>query len=290
MRTDVSFLTTDGVRLAGWLFLPEKIEGKLPAIVLSHGTGCVKEMGIAPYAEAFAKAGYVALLYDHRNFGESAGEPRAELDPWQQISDMKDAITYLSSLDQVDPDKIGLWGTSYSGGHSIVVTATDRRVKCLVAQVPTMSGYKTATLGLSEQQIADMIALFAQDRLGRMRGDEPMRAKPKPKGNDTGDWLHKASAGTSYRGDLTMRSYELRMGYEPADFIGRISPTPSLMISSRNDSRSPLDEQLEGFAKAREPKKQILIDGGHYDVYDDQKTLDEVIGAALDWFSQHIPA
>src|SRR5690606_26714700 len=140
MRTDVSFLTTDGVRLAGWLFLPEKIEGKLPAIVLSHGTGCVKEMGIAPYAEAFAKAGYVALLYDHRNFGESAGEPRAELDPWQQISDMKDAITYLSSLDQVDPDKIGLWGTSYSGGHSIVVTATDLRDKCIVAQVQTMSG------------------------------------------------------------------------------------------------------------------------------------------------------
>ncbi len=290
MKTDVIFSTTDGTRLAGWLFRPENAAGDVPVIVMTHGTGCVKEMGLEPYALAFAAAGFACLLYDHRNFGESGGEPRAELDPWQQISDMKDAITYVSSLEGVDRNRVGLWGTSYSGGHAIVVAATDRRVKCLVTQVPTMSGYKTATLGLSEEQIAAMVASFAEDRLARLRGEPPRRAKPKPRGDDTGDWLHKASEGTRYRGDLTMRSYELRMGYEPMDFIGRISPTPFLMISSRNDSRSPVEEQMEGFSRAREPKQQMLIDGGHYSVYDDEATLSEVTTAAVDWFSRHIQA
>lgn len=288
MRTDVTFKTGDGVRLAGWLYRPANAKGPVPVIVMSHGTGCVKEMGLAPFAEAFAGAGYACLVYDHRNLGDSEGEPRGEMDPWQQVSDMKDAITYASSLDGIDPLGVCLWGTSYAGGHVIVVAATDRRVKCVVAQVPTLSGSKTTVLGMSQAQIDEMLASFARDRQGRMRGEPPMRIKPTPPGSETGDWLHQAGAGTRYRGDTTLRSKELRMGYEPIDFIGRIAPTPLLLLAVTRDSRSPTQEQEDGFNRAREPKKLVLIDGGHYSVYD--TTRPQAIAEALGWFGQHVPA
>jgi cephalosporin-C deacetylase-like acetyl esterase len=75
------------------------------------------------------------LVYDNRNFGESDGEPRHEIVPSVQQSDYSDAITYAQSLDDVNADKIGIWGSSYSGGHVLLVGATDRRVKAVLGQV-----------------------------------------------------------------------------------------------------------------------------------------------------------
>ena len=75
-------------------------------------------------------------MFDNRNFGASDGQPRQEIDPWQQVRDYRDAITFAETLDATDPDRIGIWGSSYSGGHVLVVGAIDRRVKCVVAQVP----------------------------------------------------------------------------------------------------------------------------------------------------------
>lgn len=84
----------------------------------------------------------MVLLHDHRGFGASDGEIRHDIDPWQQIADWRYAISYLESLPEVDPGRIGLWGTSYAGGHAIVLGATDRRLRAVVAQVPTISGYE----------------------------------------------------------------------------------------------------------------------------------------------------
>ena len=71
------------------------------------------------------------LAYDHRNFGDSDGEPRQELDPWVQVRDYRHAITFAQTLDGVDPDRVGVWGSSYAGGHVLVVGAIDRRVGCV---------------------------------------------------------------------------------------------------------------------------------------------------------------
>jgi len=80
-------------------------------------------------------------VFDNRNFGASDGEPRQEIDPWMQVRDYSDAITFAQGLDQTDPGRIGIWGSSYSGAHVLVVAAIDRRVKCVVSQVPLISGY-----------------------------------------------------------------------------------------------------------------------------------------------------
>ena len=126
MRENVEFKALDGTPLAGFFDTPDSGGGMFPAIVLSHGFGAVKEMALDRYADVFRAAGFACLVYDHRNTGSSGGAPRGEIDPWQQISDMRDAITYVDSRPEVDADRIGLWGTSFSGGHCLVVAATRR--------------------------------------------------------------------------------------------------------------------------------------------------------------------
>ena len=93
MRQDVAFRTTDGTTLRGWHYLP-KGSGRFPTIVMAHGFSAVKEMYLDKYAEAFAKAGFACVVYDNRNFGASDGEPRQEIDPWLQVRDYSDAITF----------------------------------------------------------------------------------------------------------------------------------------------------------------------------------------------------
>jgi len=107
---------------------------------MAHGFSAVKEMYLDAFAEVFAAAGLNALVFDNRNFGASDGEPRQEIDPWQQVRDYRHAITYAGTLDDVDSTRIGVWGSSYSGGHVLVLGAIDRRVKAVVAQVLLISG------------------------------------------------------------------------------------------------------------------------------------------------------
>ena len=144
-RRDVTF-EAEGATLVGWFYRPQR-DGDLPAIVMSHGFACVKELFVDRFAEAFAQAGFAVLLYDHRNFGASGGEPRGEIDPWRQVSDMRDAVTWMTMQPGIDVSRLGLWGSSYSGGHVLTLAAQDRRVACVVAQVPTSAAVKASCVG-----------------------------------------------------------------------------------------------------------------------------------------------
>lgn len=125
MRNEIEF-DADGTTLRGWLYLPQNEQGPFPAIVMAHGWGAVKELYLDIYAAELANAGFAVLLYDHRNFGASDGSPRQEIDPWPQIHDYRHAITLVGMREEIDRERIGIWGTSYSGGHVLVVAAVDR--------------------------------------------------------------------------------------------------------------------------------------------------------------------
>ncbi|HTF46100.1 MAG TPA: alpha/beta fold hydrolase, partial [Pseudonocardia sp.] len=127
-RRDIEF-DAEGVTLRGWFYPAEGASGRAPTVVMAHGFSAVKEMYLDSFAEVFAAAGLNALVFDNRNFGASDGEPRQEIDPWAQVRDYRHAITYAGTRPDVDPSRIGVWGSSYSGGHVLVVAAIDRRVK-----------------------------------------------------------------------------------------------------------------------------------------------------------------
>jgi hypothetical protein len=106
-KLDVKFPAEGGIELGAWLFLPEGSGGR-PAITMAHGFAGTKEHDIERLAKAFAAAGFVVLVHDHRNFGSSGGEPRGDIDPWRQIADWRRAISYLEARPEVDPARIGL--------------------------------------------------------------------------------------------------------------------------------------------------------------------------------------
>jgi fermentation-respiration switch protein FrsA (DUF1100 family) len=106
MRQDIEF-DAEGVTLRGWLYLPDEASGPVPTVVMAHGFSAVKEMFLDSFAEAFAAGGLGALVFDNRNFGASDGEPRQEIDPWAQVRDYRDAITWVRTRSEVDAEDVG---------------------------------------------------------------------------------------------------------------------------------------------------------------------------------------
>jgi len=117
-----------GETCKGVLQLPEGAKGKVPLVVMAGGWCYTKEIVMPHYATYLREGGVATLLFDYRRFGESAGEPRQHINPWDQIEDYKNAISFAETLDAVDPHRMGIWGISYSGGHVLIVAATDPRV------------------------------------------------------------------------------------------------------------------------------------------------------------------
>src|ERR1700738_3323198 len=171
-REDIAFTAEGGVTLRGTLYLPDGA-GPHQAITMAHGYGGVKEHGILCFAEAFAAGGVVVLVHDHRSFGARGGQPRQDIDPWQQIADWRRAISYLQSRSEVDTDRIGLWGTSYAGGHAIILGATDRRLRCVVAQVPTISGYQQGLRRIPPEAVAALEESLDADEQAQSYGEPP---------------------------------------------------------------------------------------------------------------------
>ena len=255
-------------------------DGPHPLVVLSHGWGAVKEMFLHEVAETLVGAGVACLLYDHRCLGESDGEPRGELDPWTQIDDARDVITHARGLPGVDPDRIGVWGSSYAGGHAIVLGAVDRRVRCVVAQVPTISGWRTTQRRFPFDGLAQLRARLDADRAARLRGEPPAtrrdRARPRSRrralgrggppveaGNDGARW-YDAIAGrrlARWTNEVTLRLLERYAKYEPGSYIERVAPTPLLVICMREDTITPTDEILGGTTGPR-AQRLLLLDGG----------------------------
>src|SRR5215813_8455371 len=172
MRQDIEF-DAEGTTLRGWLYVPDAAAGPAPTIVMCHGYSAVKELFLDAFAEVFCEAGFCALVYDNRNLGASDGEPRQEIDPWAQVRDYRHAITFARTLAEVDGDRIGIWGSSYSGAHALVVGAIDRRVKCVVAQVPLISGHANARRLIRADFIAQVQAACLEDRRARYQGKPP---------------------------------------------------------------------------------------------------------------------
>jgi pimeloyl-ACP methyl ester carboxylesterase len=135
MIKEVEF-PSEGAMLRGLLFLPESQTKRPPLVIMAHGTSATVTMVADKYAEAFSRADLAVLLYDHRNFGRSEGDPRQEINPWIQCRGYRDAVKFTERLDGIDPERIVLWGDSYTGGQVIVVGAIEPQVKAIVAQVP----------------------------------------------------------------------------------------------------------------------------------------------------------
>jgi uncharacterized protein len=297
---DVEF-TAGNATLRGWFYPPPDGRGPGPCVVLQTGFSGVKEMATPDYADVLQTAGLACLVYDHPGFGASdslAPTPRQEIDPWQQVRCIQDAISYAQSRPEVDADRIGLWGTSFAGGHAIVVAASDRRVKAVVTQLPLISGSRTFEDLIPIGARAGLEAAFAAERRARFEGAAPtllpvVAADPaanaalsSPGAYEYFTDLARGSA-PAWRNEVTLTSMELLRGYEPGAWIRLVAPTPLLIVAAPADHLADGRQVLAAYEDALHPKKLVTLPGGHFDQYTGAN-FEHGAGATRDWFVEHL--
>lgn len=299
MKRDVTF-PSQGLNCAGWLYVPDDLEDgeQRPAIVMAHGFSAVKEMYLSNFAEKFEEAGFVVLVFDYRYFGDSEGEPRGRLIPAEQHEDYKNAITWVSQRPEVDHDRVGVWGSSYSGGHVLHLASFDKRIKAAVAQVPLVNGWSNAQRLMRPDIFDEFLDAVAQDRTARYTegegGSVPVvapegqpSALPTP---ESYEWFTSTgeSIAPNWRNEVSLESMEAFLEYDPAGSIQLISPTPLLMVVAEKDTLTPTDMAIAAYERALEPKKLVIMeDGKHFDAYT-EPGLSQSAPPAVEWFERHL--
>jgi uncharacterized protein len=285
----VEFATADGVTVRGRLRVPGTT-GPHPLVILAHGLGGLKEWTIPEVAAALVDAGIAALWFDYRNWGDSEGQPREEINHGGRIEDWQSAISYSTTLPEVDRERIGIWGTSLGGRDVLAVAAIDRRVRCVVSQVPVIKWDPAFVAWLAGfgGDLERYYQELAEDRRDRALGREP-RYIPfeNAEDDDQGGGDYQATWGEeelrNYKARITLQSYQPTVLADMTPFTALIAPAPLLMLIADND---PIPGQREAFEAASEPKSLLVFQGGHYSLYTTWKQ--EAIAAAREWFAEHL--
>lgn len=280
-------LFADGIRLRGYLTAPAGAEG-LPAVVLCHGFLCTMAMDLPGYARRLADEGFAVLRFDYRGFGESDGEPRAELLPLRQSDDVRAAVSFLRSQPEVDPARIALWGTSFGGAVVLHAAALDERVCAVVANVPVTNGQAWIRSVNSDESWAGVEAALEADRVRRaLTGVSevvPVSAfRPPLPDPDRDAFFARHAAHVSAR-ELSWACVDAVLDFAPDGLAARIAPRPLLLIASPSDTVAPVEQAEAAFACAGEPKRLFLLPAGttHFAVYV-EPALTTVLAETVTW-------
>jgi hypothetical protein len=243
---------------------------------MAHGFGGTKDSGLLPFAEAFAEAGLDALLFDYRGFGESSGEPRQLAQPSRHREDYVAAVEFARGLDDVDPDRIVLWGTSWSGGHVVYVAAEDPRIAAIICQTPDLDGFRALEqvrryAGLGYQLRLGMVAL--KDLVGSFRGRDPLMVPVVGRpgelaamSSEESEPGMRAIAGPSWRNEVTARGASLEMLNRPITRIDQVR-CPILVQIADRDSITPAAATRAAAWRAKGRVQVHEYPFAHFDVY-----------------------
>jgi len=285
---------SEGVRLTAELYSPKSGAGKqLPTIIMSHGWGGTAAL-LRDVALDFAHAGYLVIAFDYRGWGASdsrviltAPEPakkegnkftaevmeiREVVDPLEQTQDIFNVIHWAMGEPQVDKNRIGLWGSSYSGGHVVYVAAHDPRVKCIVSQVGAEDSRPKAQLTSTFGSEADQLKVAYEEATKRARGEI---GYPPPRARVIGNLQ-----GAPIREKL--------LRYAPVDDVPLINNCAMLFVVAEKEEL--FDNMLHAklaYDRAREPKKYVVIPGiTHYGVYTTARQ--QATKIEIEWYDEHL--
>ena len=276
---------SDGTRLSGTIIRPQgmKAADKLPAIILCHGWGGLRAHLNTAIAPLFARAGYVVLTFDYRGWGDSdsrlvikgtmpapdangevtvrARAIRELVDPFDQTEDIIHSIDFLSGEPGVDNKRLGLWGTSFGGGHVVYVAARDSRIRCIVSQVPSMEGNWVNQYFKPRKQA-----------IQRARGE----IDPVPQGENKVPGLN----GTPYLSRIAE--------YHPVAFAGLLKIPVLIIVAEKEtlmDNREH-GQKVYDIVKNNVPAKFEIIPGTHFEIYDAYRN--QAISMAIAWFDKYL--
>ncbi|BBZ24981.1 alpha/beta hydrolase [Mycolicibacter hiberniae] len=271
-REDISF-RSGADRISAWLYRPDDSgPNGAPLLVMAHGLGAVRTMRLDAYAERFAAAGYACLVFDYRNFGDSDGAPRQLLDVGMQLADWSAAVDFAHTLRGVDRNRIGLWGTSFGGGH-VIATAARLPVAAVVAQCPFTDGIASARC-IPPLTTARISVLALRDLAAARLGNPPVMVATAGRPGDVAlmstpdsypGYLKLAPPGQNLRNEVAARIGMKILAYRPGRLAAKVS-CPILFCVCDTDSVAPPGPTLRYAAKA--PRGIVKrYPEGHFDIY-----------------------
>lgn len=264
---------SDGLRLSALLWSPERGEApeRRPGVVMACGFGGMKEFSVPGFARCLAEAGYVALTFDYRGFGESEG-PRWRLIPSEQVRDLSNAATFLCAQDDVDPVGIGIWGVSFGGGNAVAAAATDARFRCVISVNGVADGLDWMRGQRRYWEWCDLLDRLERDRAQRVATGasemvdmyEIMVPDPATLEAHTRSF----AAEPQRRHGLPLETAEAVIAHRPITMVDRVAPRAALWIHSGADRLVPPEQSVRIHAAAGEPRRLVLLPGlQHHDVY-----------------------
>ncbi|KZB83169.1 alpha/beta hydrolase [Amycolatopsis regifaucium] len=302
MKTNVTFPSA-GLALAGLLFTPDDHTGApLPAVVVSHPGGGVKEQTASIYAERLTREGYATLVFDAAYQGESEGLPRGLENPFQRAEDVRAAVTYLTTRDDIDPARIGALGICASGGYVPFAAQTDHRIKA-VATVSAVDIRSLLVEGLGRTQGPEVLQAMLDQagalRTAEARGEAPAVqnwAPESPEGLEEAPTLYREAQDyyrtprgghTNSTNEWPLRSIDQIAQYDSYAMIKLIAPRPLLMIIGSDADTGYFSR--EAIEKADEPKELFVIDGAtHVALYDQDEHVTPAVTKLTGFFGEHL--
>jgi pimeloyl-ACP methyl ester carboxylesterase len=291
-RRDIAFLAHDGTILRGWFYATGDAD-RGPGIVMTHGISATKEMALHPYAEVFAAAGMTVLVYDHRGFGASDGDPRQLIDPWVQTRDTLVAIDWFCARPEIDSRRIGVWGSSYSAGQALVIGALDERVRAVVANVPFVG--RPREVGKAG---ADAFARFTA-RVRSATVDASSLIGPKAVVTENGvelpalmsqpeaaEWFLREGRrpDSRWKNEVWFPAASRNLDFNPAIALSHLH-APALFIVATDDRQAPTADAKAASALAGDRGELVVIEGHHFTPYSGE-ALKQASSTARDFFKR----
>lgn len=263
--------SSEGATLRGRFY---RHESGAPAVVMAHGLSATLTMCADRYAEAFHAAGFNVLLFDHRNFGISDGEPRGQINPWIQGRGYRDAVVFLRA--ERLADSVVLWGDSYSAMVVLVSGALIERVSAIIAQVPATGAALPAETP-SEQRLAALRDFFEK---GDVAGTPETTGPERPV--VSADQINAPSLLAPVQAFRWFVEYGGRHGSGWVNRASGVNPPapvpfhpaltapfltcPVLFVAGRDDEfdSCDLDVQRAVFDRIPTESEFHIIDGGHF--------------------------
>jgi pimeloyl-ACP methyl ester carboxylesterase len=289
MKEAVSFFS-EGCKIAADFYVPKKVapDTRLPAVLLCHGYTGLRHLYLPDTARMLNAAGYAALAFDYKGWGDSEG-PRLRLDPHGRVADAQAALTYLSQREEVDANRIGLFGWSFGCSVGVWLAAIDPRVKSIVGVVGVANGRRWLKQVRNEGEWRELVRRSDEDRSRRMKtGQSEMVDRPfvlflDPDSRKKSDESRKEQKAVLEQ--IPLEFVDETLNFNPEWVVDKIAPRASLFITCEKDLVVLPEESEELFRRAGEPKRLIVLKGcGHYDVYFG-KVFHEVMKSTIDWFA-----
>ncbi len=291
--------TSGDVRCAAWHHTGEGDgfagDAGRPCVVMAHGIGGTYDAGLDGFAEALSAAGLDVLGFDYRNFGHSGGEPRQVISPKAQRADYHAAIAHARGLEGVDPERIVLWGVSFSGGHVAQVTPEDGRIAAVIALTPSADNFRAINALTMREGIGHTLRLTAagvRDVVASLRGNDPVMV---PLAGAPGELAamngpghlegYEAIAGPSWRNEMAGRILLSGPPYRPGRHAAKIT-CPLLVQVADEDEVVPPEVSMWMAEKGRAEVRHYP--GDHFDVYPGRAFFDQVVAHQLAFLRRHL--